>query len=86
MAGQVAQAGFLYLLQFTALLSLNLGLINLLPVPMLDGGHLILLIIEGITRRRMPPKALQYIQMTGMAILLFIFLYATFHDVTRLFT
>lgn len=84
MAGQVAESGFTNLLQFTALLSLNLGVINLLPIPALDGGHLIVLIIEGITRRRLPAKALQYIQMTGIVILLALFVYATTHDISRL--
>ena len=84
MAGQVAESGFANLLQFTALLSLNLGVINLLPIPALDGGHLIVLIIEGITRRRLPAKALQYIQMTGSVILLALFVYATTHDISRL--
>ena len=84
MAGQVAESGFANLLPFTALLSLNLGVINLLPIPALDGGHLIVLIIEGITRRRLPAKALQYIQMTGIVILLALFVYATTHDISRL--
>lgn len=84
MAGQVAESGFANLLQFTALLSFNLGVINLLPIPALDGGHLIVLIIEGITRRRLPAKALQYIQMTGIVILLALFVYATTHDISRL--
>ena len=84
MAGQVAESGFANLLQFTALLSLNLGVINLLPIPALDGGHLIVLIIEGITRRRLPAKALQYIQMSGIVILLALFVYATPHDISRL--
>lgn len=84
MAGQVAESGFANLLQFTALLSLNLGVINLLPIPALDGGYLIVLIIEGITRRRLPAKALQYIQMTGIVILLALFVYATTHDISRL--
>lgn len=84
MAGQMAENGFMYLLQFTALLSLNLGVINLLPIPALDGGHLIVLLIEGITRRRLPVKALQYIQMTGVIILVLLFVYATTHDISRL--
>lgn len=83
-AGEMAQFGFVYLLNFTAILSLNLGVINLLPVPALDGGHLILLVIEGITRRRMPPKALQYIQLTGVVLLIALFIYATTHDISRL--
>ena len=85
MAGQVASHGFLPLLNLTAVLSINLGLINLLPIPVLDGGHIVVLLIEGITGRKLPEKALQSIQMVGLAILAFIFLYATFNDITRLF-
>lgn len=84
MAGQVASVGFSYLLQFTAMLSINLGVINLLPVPVLDGGHLILLILEGIRGKRLPDKALYYIQMAGLALLLMLFLYATSNDISRL--
>ena len=85
MAGQVAQHGFISLLLFTALLSLNLGVINLLPIPVLDGGHLVLLILEGITGRKLPEKAVQYIQMTGVGVLLLVFVYSTFQDILRLF-
>ena len=84
MAGEVAQIGFVYLLQFTAILSINLGVINLLPLPVLDGGHLIIILVESITRRKLPPKALQYIQMAGLALLLFIFLYTTVQDISRI--
>ena len=85
MAGQVAQHGFISLLLFTALLSLNLGVINLLPIPVLDGGHLVLLLLEGMTGRKLPEKALQYIQMTGVGLLLLVFVYSTFQDILRLF-
>lgn len=83
LAGQVASVGFVNLLVFTAFLSINLGILNLLPIPMLDGGYIILLLLEGITRRRMPQKALQYIQFVGMAILGCLFLFAMFQDISR---
>lgn len=84
MAGQVAEAGIIYLLGFTAILSINLGIINLLPVPMLDGGHIIVLLIEGVTRRKLPPKALYYVQMVGLTILLALFVYAMANDISKL--
>lgn len=84
MAGQVAQVGFVHLLEFTALLSINLGIINLLPLPVLDGGHLIMILIEGVTRKKVPTKVLEKIQMTGVALLLALFLYTTFSDISRL--
>lgn len=83
LAGQVASVGFVNLLVFTAFLSINLGILNLLPIPLLDGGYIILLILEGISGRRMPKKALQYIQATGMVILGALFLFAMFQDISR---
>lgn len=83
LAGQVASVGFMNLLMFTAFLSINLGIINLLPIPMLDGGYIILLILEAITRRRLPKKALYYVQMVGMFILALIFVFAMMQDFSR---
>lgn len=83
MAGQVAETGLMNSLLFMAMLSLNLGIINLLPVPLLDGGHIVLLSLEGIMGRRLPPKALQYIQTTGLVILVGIFLFSTSQDISR---
>ncbi len=84
MAGQVAEIGMVPLLNFTALLSINLGLLNLLPVPMLDGGHIVLLALEGITGRKLSAKVLYYIQMSGMVILLALFLFAMTNDISKL--
>ena len=84
MAGSIAQQGFAPLLSFAALLSINLGVINLLPLPVLDGGHLIIILIEAITRRKLPTKALMYIQMIGIALLVTIFVYATAKDILQL--
>lgn len=85
MAGKVATLGFIPLLSFTALLSINLGVINLLPLPVLDGGHLVLLLIEGITRKKLPEKALIIIQLSGVVILGVLFLYATYSDILHIF-
>lgn len=83
MAGAVAQTGLMNSLLFMAMLSLNLGIINLLPVPLLDGGHIVLLTLEAIMGRKLPPKALHYIQMTGLVILVSIFLFSTSQDISR---
>jgi len=83
LAGQAASVGFVNLLTFTAFLSLNLGILNLLPIPMLDGGYIILIMLEGLTRRRMPQKALYYIQMTGVIILAGMFIFAMLQDISR---
>lgn len=84
-AGDIASVSFISLLYFVAILSLNLGVINLLPLPVLDGGHLIFLLIEGITGKKLPAKILQYIQMAGVVFLLLVFIYATASDLSRLF-
>ncbi|WP_378951916.1 RIP metalloprotease RseP [Pelosinus sp. sgz500959] len=84
MAGEVAQLGLMPLLQFAAFLSINLGLINLLPVPVLDGGHLVTLAIEGLRGKPLNKKHLQFVQMIGFALLMLLFLVATFKDIARL--
>ena len=84
MSAQVADTGFLSLLLFIALLSLNLGFLNLLPIPLLDGGVLILTLIEGVSGRERPEKALYYIQTVGVTILLGLFLFAMCNDINGL--
>jgi regulator of sigma E protease len=84
MAGEVAQLGLMPLLQFAAFLSINLGLINLLPVPMLDGGHIVTLAVEGLRGKPLNKKHMQFIQMIGFALLMLLFLVATFKDISRL--
>lgn len=84
MSAQVADTGFLSLLLFIALLSLNLGFLNLLPIPILDGGVLILTLIEGVSGRELPEKALYYIQTVGVTILLGLFLFAMCNDINGL--
>ena len=83
MAGQVASYGILPLLNFAALLSINLGLINLLPVPLLDGGHVVTLLIEGIRGKSLNPDVLYKVQMIGLVLLLSLFIFATFKDLAR---
>ena len=84
MSAQVADTGFLSLLLFIALLSLNLGFLNLLPIPLLDGGVLILTLIEGVSGRELPEKALYYIQTVGVNNLLGLFLFAMCNDINGL--
>jgi regulator of sigma E protease len=83
MAGQVAQLGFVPLLQFAAYLSINLGIINLLPLPALDGGHFVLLCLEFVRRKPLSDKCLQYVQAVGVALLLSLMLLATYRDFLR---
>ena len=85
MAGQVAQMGFVPLLNFTAFLSLNLAIINLLPIPALDGGHFVGLCVEAVIGRPMGPRFTYYAQRVGIALLLLLMVFATKNDVVRVF-
>ena len=86
MAGQAAEIGIIPLLNFAALLSLNLGIINLLPVPALDGGHFVGLVIEAVRGKSLSPKALMYTQRAGVALLLLLTLFATTNDLISVFS
>lgn len=83
MAGEVAHKGFDRLMQFTAMLSLNLAIINLLPLPALDGGHFVILLIEALTGHKLGKTAMQNIQKVGVAMILALTIFATFKDLTR---
>jgi regulator of sigma E protease len=85
MAGEVAQMGIIPLLQFAAYLSINLGLINLLPVPMLDGGHVVTLLVEGLRGKPLSRNHQQFIQMIGFVLLMMLFVLATYKDISNLF-
>ena len=85
MTGTVAKLGFAALMNFAALLSLNLGIINLLPVPALDGGHFVTLVIEALRGKPLGEKALHYTQMAGITVLVALMLFATKNDIVRIF-
>ena len=85
MAGEQASAGGASFLAFMALLSINLGVLNLLPVPVLDGGHLLFYFIELIFRRPVPQKVREYAQQIGMVLLLGLMLLAFYNDIIRYF-
>jgi regulator of sigma E protease len=85
MAGEAARKGIWTFLSFLALINLNLGLINILPFPALDGGRLLFTAGEMILRRRLPSKLENYIHMTGFILLIMLILYITWQDVLRLF-
>jgi regulator of sigma E protease len=80
-----AQNGLLNLLALTALISINLGILNLLPIPVLDGGHILFFFLETITGRPLSPKIQQAALKTGMALLLMLMVLATFNDILRHF-
>ena len=76
--------GILPLLAFAAMLSVNIGIVNLLPIPALDGGKILFVIIEAITRRRIPKKVENIINLVFMGLLLILMLYVTVNDIMRI--
>ena len=84
LTGTVARAGILSLLQFVAILSVNLAVINILPFPALDGGRLLFLGIEAVTGKRVDGKLEQWMHGLGMVLLLFLLVLVTLNDIVRL--
>jgi regulator of sigma E protease len=84
LSGQVAQLGAASLVSFIAVLSVNLGLINLFPVPVLDGGHLVFYLAEALRGRPLPQRAQEYGFRAGLAFLACLFVFATWNDLTHL--
>lgn len=83
LTNQVTQLGFIYILQFTALLSINLAIFNLLPIPALDGGRLIFLVIEKLRGKPVNQKIEATIHTIGFALLMLLVLIVTFRDVRK---
>ena len=83
MSGQIAQLGIASLIQFIAVLSVNLGLINLFPIPVLDGGHLLFYLAEALRGRPLPQRAQEYGFRAGLAFLACLFVFATWNDLSQ---
>jgi regulator of sigma E protease len=83
LSGQVAQLGIVSMVQFIALLSVNLGLVNLLPVPVLDGGHLMFYAAEAVRGRPVPPRAQEYGYRLGIALIACVFVFVSWNDLVR---
>jgi regulator of sigma E protease len=83
-SGQVAELGIVSFVSFLAILSVNLGLINLFPIPLLDGGHLAFYAIEAIRGRPLGPKAQEYGFRVGLAFVVGLFLFVTWNDLVHL--
>jgi regulator of sigma E protease len=83
-SGQVATAGFFALLNLGAILSVSIGLINLFPVPMLDGGHLLFYGIEAIRGRPLSEKSQEIGFRIGLALVLMLMIFATWNDLVHL--
>ncbi|MEK6776225.1 MAG: RIP metalloprotease RseP [bacterium] len=85
LAGQQIQYGVLELFKFMALISINLGILNLLPIPILDGGHILFFGIEGIIGRPVSLKKREIAQQVGLFLLVSLILFVTYNDIMRLF-
>ncbi len=84
--GEAATGGIGYLLIFTAILSINLGLLNILPIPALDGSKLVFLLIEGLRGKPIAPEKENLIHFIGFALLMVLFVLVTYNDIARIFT
>lgn len=84
MAKETASAGINSLLLFMAVISINLAILNLLPIPILDGGHLLFYAIEAVTGRPVSMRTREVTQMVGMALLLSLMVFAFYNDITRI--
>lgn len=84
-SGKAMEAGIFALLSIIALLSVNLAVINLLPLPVLDGGYLLILVIEGITRRKLQGRAMEYVIIAGWLLIAGLFILTMWNDLARVF-
>jgi regulator of sigma E protease len=84
LSGQVAELGVSNLISFIAVLSVNLGLINLFPIPVLDGGHLLFYLVEAVSGRPLPRRAQEYGFRAGIAVLGGLFIFATWNDLAHI--
>lgn len=82
-AGQVAELGLASILLFMAVISINLGLINLFPIPLLDGGHLLFYSLEAILRRPLNEKFIMMLMNLGLIFIISLFAFTTFNDIMR---
>ncbi|HNH24771.1 MAG TPA: RIP metalloprotease RseP, partial [Accumulibacter sp.] len=85
-AGQSAKLGIDYYLKFLALVSISLGVLNLLPIPILDGGHLLYYLIEIIKRAPLSERTMEIGQQVGLGLLILLMVFAFYNDLNRLFS
>jgi len=85
MAGKTADMGLVYFIGFLALISVNLGVLNLLPVPILDGGMLVYLAVEKMMGKPLSGKIVEFTQMIGLVLIMSLMAFAFYNDISRLF-
>jgi len=85
MAGETARMGIVSLIHFVALLSINLGILNLLPIPVLDGGHITFFVLEAIKGKPISLRKREVAQQVGLVLLISLMVFAFYNDLVRLF-
>ncbi|MFW6240433.1 MAG: site-2 protease family protein, partial [Thermodesulfobacteriota bacterium] len=86
MAGEQAREGAANLVFFIALLSINLAILNILPIPVLDGGHLLFFVIEAVRGRPVSTRVREMAQQAGVFVLLLLMIFVFYNDISRLFS
>lgn len=86
MAGQQMEAGWINLFFFMGLVSVNLGILNLFPIPILDGGHLVFFSIEAIRKKPLEKKTMERFQQFGLLLLASLMVFVFYNDIARIFT
>ena len=84
LSGTAAQAGWVELFSLMAMISLNLGLLNLMPIPVLDGGHIFILALEGLARRDFSMKVKEKMLLAGFVLLLMLMVTVIYNDLMRI--
>ena len=84
LSGGAAQIGMVALFTLMAMISLNLGILNLLPIPVLDGGHIFIMALEGLSRRNFSVRIKEKIQLAGFVVLLMLMVTVIYNDLTRI--
>ena len=84
LSGESAQAGWVALFALMSMISLNLGVLNLMPIPVLDGGHILILLLEGVARRDFSAKVKERMLMVGFALLMMLMVTVIYNDLTRI--
>jgi regulator of sigma E protease len=84
LSGESAQLGWIALVTLMASISLNLGLLNLMPVPVLDGGHIFIMALEGLARRDFSQAVKEKMLMAGFAVILMLMVTVIYNDLTRI--
>jgi regulator of sigma E protease len=82
--GGAASMGMTYLLMITALISINLGIINLIPFPALDGGRVLFVLIESISRRKIKPVIANWVNTVGFVLLMLLMIVVTYKDIVKI--